>query len=153
MAPFEALYGRRCRSPIGWFDLGESKLLRPDFIRDTTDKVRLIKDKLLTAQSRQNSYADPKRRELEFQVGDHVFLRVSLMKGVMRFGKKGKLSPRYIGPFEILERVGNVAYRLALPPTLSSMHPVFHILMLRKYISDPSHVLEYERVQMDDTLT
>ncbi|CAM8926435.1 unnamed protein product [Rhodiola kirilowii] len=153
MAPFEALYGRRCRSPIGWFDLGESKLLRPDFIRITTEKVCLIKDKLLTAQSRQKSYADPKRRELEFQVGDHVFLRVSLMKGVMRFGKKGKLSPRYIGPFEILERVGNVAYRLALPPTLSSMNPVFHILMLRKYISDPSHVLEYERVQMDDTLT
>ncbi|CAM8972006.1 unnamed protein product [Rhodiola kirilowii] len=153
MAPFEALYGRRCSSPIGWFDLGESKLLRPDFIRDATDKVRLIKDKLLAAQSRQKSYADPKRRELEFQVGDHVFLRVSLMKGVMRFSKKGKLSPRYIGPFEILERVGNVAYRLALPPTISRVHPVFHISMLRKYISDPSHVLEYERLQINDTLS
>ncbi|CAM8932798.1 unnamed protein product [Rhodiola kirilowii] len=125
MAPFEALYGRRCRSPIGWFDLGESKLLRPDFIRDATDKVCLIKDKLLAAQSRQKSYADPKRRELEFQVSDHVFLRVSPMKGVMRFGKKGKLSARYISPFEILERVGNVAYRLVLPPTLSSVHPMF----------------------------
>ncbi|CAM8890537.1 unnamed protein product [Rhodiola kirilowii] len=153
MAPFEALYGRRCRSPIGWFDLGESKLLRPNFIRDATDKVRLIKDRLLAAQSRQKSYADPKRRELEFQVGDHVFLRVSPMKGVMRFGKKGKLSPRYIGPFEILERVGNVAYRLAFPPTLFGVHPVFHISMLRKYMPDPSHVLEYERLQMDDTLS
>ncbi|CAM8890565.1 unnamed protein product [Rhodiola kirilowii] len=153
MAPFEALYGRRCRSPVGWFDLGESKLLRPDFIRDATDKVRLIKDKLLASQSRQKSYADPKRRELEFQIGGHVFLQVSPMKGLMRFGKKGKLSPRYIGLFEILERVDNVAYRLALPPTLSSVHPVFHISMLWKYISDPSHVLKYERVQMDDTLT
>ncbi|CAM8900020.1 unnamed protein product [Rhodiola kirilowii] len=153
MAPFEALYGRRCRSPIGWFDLGESKLLRPDLIRDATDKVRLIKDKLLAAQSRQKSYADLKRRELEFKVGDHVFLRVSPMKGAMRFGKKGKLSPRYIGLFEILDRVGNVAYRLALPPTLSSVHLVFHISMLRKYMPDPSHVLEYERLQMDDTLS
>ncbi|CAM9000100.1 unnamed protein product [Rhodiola kirilowii] len=153
MAPFEALYGRRCRSPIGWFELGESKLLGPDLIRDATNKVRLIRDKLLAAQSRQKSYADPKRRELEFQIGNLIFLRVSPMKGVMRFGKKGKLSPRYIGPFEILERVGNVAYRLALPPTLSSVHPVFHISMLRKYISDPSHVLEYERLQMDDKVS
>ncbi|CAM8974645.1 unnamed protein product [Rhodiola kirilowii] len=153
MAPFEALYGRRCRSPIGWFELGESKLLGPDMIRDATDKVRLIKDKLLAAQSRQRSYADPKRRELEFQVGDLVFLRISPTKGVMRFGKNGKLSPRYIGPFEILERVGNVAYRLALPPTLSSVHPVFHVSMLRKYISDHSHVLEYERLQMGDSLS
>ncbi|CAM8931013.1 unnamed protein product [Rhodiola kirilowii] len=148
MAPFEALYGRRCRSPIGWFELGESKLLGPDMIRDAINKVRLIKGKLLAAQSRQRSYADPK-----FQVGDLVFLRISPMKGVMRFGKKGKLSPRYIGPFEILERVGNVAYRLALPPTLSSVHPVFHISILRKYISDPSHVLEYEQLQVGDSLS
>ncbi|CAM8977083.1 unnamed protein product [Rhodiola kirilowii] len=150
MAPFEALYGRRCRSPIGWVELGESRLLGPDMIRDATDKVRLIKDKLLAAQSRQKSYADPKHRELEFQVGDLVFLRISPMKGMMRFGKKGKLSPRYIGPFEILERVGNVAYRLALPSTLSSVHTVFHISMLRKYISDSSHVLEYEQLQVGD---
>ncbi|CAM8886602.1 unnamed protein product [Rhodiola kirilowii] len=153
MAPFEALYGRRYRSPIGWFKFGESKLFGPDLIRDATDKVQLIKDKLLAAQNRQNSYADPKRRELEFKVGDLVFLRISPMKGVMRFGKKGKLSQRYIGPFEILERVGSVAYRLALPSTLSSVHPLFHILMVRKYILDPSHVLEYERLHMGDTLS
>ncbi|CAM8989117.1 unnamed protein product [Rhodiola kirilowii] len=89
MAAFEALYGRECRLDIGWSNLGESKLLRPDLIRDVTDKVRLIKDKLLAAQSQQRSYTDPKRRELEFQVGDLVFLRVPPMKGVMRFGKKG----------------------------------------------------------------
>ncbi|CAM8953307.1 unnamed protein product [Rhodiola kirilowii] len=111
MAPFKALYGRRCSSHIGWFELGEGKILGPDLIRDATSKVRLIRDKLLVTQSRQKSYVDPKCRELEFQIGDLVFLRVSPMKGIMRFGPKGKLRPRYIGPFEILERVGNAAYR------------------------------------------
>jgi hypothetical protein len=94
------------------------------------------------AQSRQKSYADKKRRKLELEVGDHVFLKVSPWKGVARFRKKGKLSPRYVGPFEILERVGPVAYRLALPPALSKIHDVFHILALRKYIPHPSHVLK-----------
>ena len=96
---------------------------------------------MLASQSRQKSYADPKHRDVEFQVGDHVFLRVSPLRGVRRFGKKGKLSPRFIGPFEILERVGQVAYRLALPPSLSGVHDVFHISMLRKYISYLTHVL------------
>ena len=95
-----------------------------------------------TAVSRQKSYADPKRKDVEFQVGDYVFLKVSPMKGVMRFGKKEKLVPRFIGPFEILEKIGMVAYRLALPPNMSQMHPVFHVSMLKKYISDPSHMLQ-----------
>ncbi|KAL5578475.1 hypothetical protein UlMin_020174 [Ulmus minor] len=101
-----------------------------------------------TAQSRQKSYADRRRRPLEFQVGDLVFLKVAPMKGVMRFGKKGKLSPRYIGPFEILERIGKVAYKLALPSELYTVHNVFHVSMLRKYISDPSHVLESEPIEI-----
>ncbi|EOY08659.1 DNA/RNA polymerases superfamily protein [Theobroma cacao] len=141
MAPFEALYGRRCRSPIGWLEVGERKLLGPEFVQDATEKIHMIRQRMLTAQSRQKSYADNRRRDLEFQVGDHVFLKVSPTKGVMRFGKKGKLSPRYIGPFEILEKVGVVAYRLALPPDLSNIHPVFHVSMLRKYNPDPSHVI------------
>ena len=91
------------------------------------DKVKLIQDRLLMAQSRQKSYADRKIRDLEFMVGERVLLKVSPMKGVMRFGKKGKLSPRYIGPFEIVERIGEVAYQLALPPGLSGVHHVFHI--------------------------
>ncbi|KAL5538397.1 hypothetical protein UlMin_045742 [Ulmus minor] len=99
-----------------------------------------------TAQSRQKSYADKRRRPLEFQVGDSVFLKVAPMKGVMRFGKKGKLSLRFIGPFEILERIGKVAYKLALPPELSSVHNVFHVSMLKKYVSDSSHVLEHEPI-------
>ncbi|KAL5546672.1 hypothetical protein UlMin_006359 [Ulmus minor] len=101
-----------------------------------------------TAQSRQKSYTDKRRRPLEFQVGDLVFLKVAPMKGVMCFGKKGKLSLRYIGPFEILEKIGKVAYKLALPSELSTVHNVFHVSMLQKYISDPSHVLESELIKI-----
>ena len=92
----------------------------------------LIRKRLLTAQSRQKSYANKRRRPLEFEAGDHVFLKVMPKIGVVRFDKQGKLSPRFIGPFEILERVEAVAYRLALPPSLSSVHEVFHVSMLRK---------------------
>ena len=153
MAPFEALYGRRCRSPIGWFEVGESKLVGPDLIQEAIEKVKVIKDRLVTAQSRQKSYADQRRRPLEFSVGEHVFLRVSPMKGILRFGKKGKLSPRFIGPFEILEKIGQVAYRLALPPNLSGVHPVFHVSMLRKYVHDPSHIIQHQTVQLDENLS
>ncbi|XP_019256269.1 PREDICTED: uncharacterized protein LOC109234655, partial [Nicotiana attenuata] len=99
MAPFEALYGRRCRSPIGWFEAGEAELIGPDLVHQAMEKVKVIQERMKTAQSRQKSYADVRRRGLEFQVDDWVFLRVSPMKGVMRFGKKGKLSPRYVGPY------------------------------------------------------
>ena len=110
MAPFEALYGRRCRSTIGWFDAFEVRPWGTDLLRESLDKVKLIQDRLLMDQSRQKSYADRRIRDLEFMVGERVLLKVSPMKGVMRFGKKGKLSPRYIGPFEIVERIGEVAY-------------------------------------------
>ncbi|KAL5549931.1 hypothetical protein UlMin_000107 [Ulmus minor] len=153
MAPYEALYGRKCRSPIHWLETGEKQIVAPDFIETTTEAVKKIRERMETAQSRQKSYADKKRRPLEFQVGDAVFLKVAPMKGVMRFGKKGKLSPRYIGPFEILERIGKVAYRLALPPNLSSVHNVFHVSMLKKYVQDPSHVLEHEPIEVHEDLT
>ncbi|XP_019235653.1 PREDICTED: uncharacterized protein LOC109215985 [Nicotiana attenuata] len=117
------------------------------------DKVQLIRQKLLTAQSRQKSYADKRRRGLVFTIGDKVFLRVSPMKGVMRFGKKGKLSPRFIGPYEILDRVGAVAYRLAFPLELSFIHPVFLVSMLRKCISDSSQVLEEPVTSLDEKLS
>ena len=122
MALYEALYGRPCTSPLCWTEVGESSIIGPDLIRDTSEKVSLIRQRLLTAQSRQKSYADVRRRPLEFEVGDHVFLKVMPKRGVVRFGKRGKLSPRFIGPFEILERVGTVAYRLALPPSMSGVH-------------------------------
>ena len=104
---------------------------------------------MLASQSRQKSYADAKRRDVEFEVGDYVFLRVSPMRGVKRFGTKGKLSPRFIGPFQILDRVGAVAYQIALPPSLSGVHNVFYVSMLCKYVSDPTHVLSYEHLQLD----
>ena len=113
MAPYELLYGRRCRSPLHWDEVGERQLLGPEAVRQAQEAVTLIRQRMLAAQSRQKSYADTKRRDVEFQVGDQVFLKISPMKGVKRFGKKGKLSPRFIGPFEILDKVGAVAYRLA----------------------------------------
>ncbi|KAL9374753.1 hypothetical protein Peur_031632 [Populus x canadensis] len=152
MAPYEALYGRKCRSPVCWFEVGEKRLMGPELIQITSEKIEVIRKKLQTAQSRQKSYADRRRRDLEFSVGDCVFLKVSPTKGVFRFGKKGKLSPRFIGPYEILERVGAVAYRLALPPNLSAIHPVFHVSMLRKYMSDPSHVLEVHPIELRDDM-
>ncbi|GJS71384.1 putative reverse transcriptase domain-containing protein [Tanacetum coccineum] len=105
-APFEALYGRKCRSPVIWTEVGESQLIRPEIVQETTEKIVQIKERLKTARSRQKSYADKRRKPLEFQVGDRVLLKVSPWKGVVRFGKKGKLAPRYVGPFEIVERVG-----------------------------------------------
>ncbi|RVW40489.1 putative receptor protein kinase ZmPK1 [Vitis vinifera] len=134
-------------------DVGERKLLGPELVQLTVEKVALIKERLKAAQSRHKSYADHRRRDLEFEVGDHVFLKVSPMKSVMRFGRKGKLSPRFVGPFEILERVGTLAYKVALPPSLSKVHNVFHVSTLRKYIYDPSHVVELEPIQNFEDLT
>ena len=141
MTPYEALYGRPCRSPLCWTEVGESSITAPNLIRDTSEKVSLIQQRLLTAQSRQKSYADVLRRPLEFEVGDHVFLKVMLKRGVVRFGKLLKLLPRFLGPFEILERTDTIAYRLALPPSMSGVHEVLHISMLRKYTLDPAQVV------------
>ena len=129
--------------------MGESSFTGPDLIRDTSEKVSLIRQRLLTAQSRQKSYADVLRRPLEFEVGDHVFLKVMPKRGVVRFGKCGKLSSRFIGPFEILERIGTVAYRLALPPNMSGVNEVFHVSMLRKYTPDPAHVVDWGQIEVD----
>ncbi|KAJ4718964.1 Retrotransposon protein, putative, Ty3-gypsy subclass [Melia azedarach] len=153
MAPYEALYGRKCRTPICWDEVGERKLLGPEIVQDTNEKISVIRDRLKMAQDRQKSYADKRRRNLEFAVGDYVFLRVSPWKGILRFGKRGKLSPRYMGPFKIIERIGEVAYRLALPPELSRIHDVFHVSMLKKYISDPSHILDSQPAQLEENLT
>ena len=125
--------------------MGGSSIIGPDLTRDTLEKVCLIQKRLLTAQSRQKSYASRWRRPLEFEVGDNVFLKVMPKRGVVRFGKQGKLAPRYIGPFEVLERVGIVAYRLALSPSLSGVHEVFHVSILRKYTSDPANVVDLGR--------
>ena len=128
--------------------MGESSITGPDMIRGTSEKVSLIRQRLLTAQSQQKSYSDMRCQPLEFKVGDHVFLKVMPKRGVVRFGKRGKLSPRFIGPFEILERVGTVAYRLALPPSMSGVHEVFHVSMLQKYTLYPAHVVDMGQIEV-----
>ncbi|XP_050378569.1 uncharacterized protein LOC126795878, partial [Argentina anserina] len=153
MAPYEALYGRPCRSPICWAEVGDEALMGPEVVQETTEKISIIRDRIRTAQSRQKSYADLKRRHVEFEVGDHVFLKVSPMRGVVRFGRKGKLAPRYVGPFEILEKVGELAYRLALPTSMSGVHNVFHISMLRKYVPDESHVIDHSTIEVKENAT
>jgi hypothetical protein len=132
MAPFEALYGRRCRTPLNWSEPGERWVFGVDIVKETEAKVRQIQNNLKVAQSQQKSYADKRRRPLVFKVGDYVYLKVSPMKGVNQFGVKGKLTPRYIGPFQIIERCGKVAYRLNLLEQLSAVHNVFHVSQLKK---------------------
>src|ERR1051325_4813463 len=122
MTPFEALYGKSCRTLVYWDEVGERKLLGPELVQSTNEAIQKVRARMLTAQSRQKSYADVRHRDLEFEVGNMVFLKVVPLKGVLRFGRKEKLSPRFIGPVEILNRIGEVAYRLALPPALSAVH-------------------------------
>ncbi|TYK01903.1 putative gag-pol polyprotein [Cucumis melo var. makuwa] len=153
MAPFEALYGKCCRSPVCWGEVGEQRLMGSELVRSTNNAIQKIRSRMLTAQSRQKSYVDVRRKDLEFDVGDKVFLKVAPMKGVLRFERRGKLSPRFVGPLEILERIGPVTYRLALPPSLSAVHDVFHVSMLRKYVPDPSHVVDYEPLEIDENLS
>ncbi|KAL0546382.1 hypothetical protein IC582_016290 [Cucumis melo] len=153
MALFEALYDKCCRSSICWDEVGEQRLMGPELVQSTNEAMQKIKSRMQTIQSRQKSYADVRRKDLEFDVGDKVFLKVAPMKGVLRFEMRGKLSPRFVGLFEILERISPVAYRLALPPSLSAVHDVFHVSMLRKYVSDPSHVVDYEPLEINENLS
>ncbi|KAL4018186.1 hypothetical protein IC575_021776 [Cucumis melo] len=153
MSPFEALYGKCCRSPVCWGEVGEQRMLGLELVRTTNAAIQKIRACMLTAQSRQKSYADVRRKDLEFDVGDMVFLKVAPVKGVLRFEKKEKLSPRFVGPFEILERIGLVTYLLALPPSLSEVHDVFHVSMLRKYVTDPTHVVDFEPLQIAEDLS
>ena len=148
MAPYEALYGRKCRTPLCWTELNEHKVIGQDIMKDTEEKVQVIRKRLKATSDRQKSYADLKMRDIAYEVGDKVFLKISSWRRILRFGKKGKLSPRFIGPYEVLERIGPLAYRLALPPELAKLHNVFHVSMLRKYRSDGSHILPVQDVQV-----
>ncbi|GJZ53357.1 hypothetical protein Tco_0608242 [Tanacetum coccineum] len=151
-APFEALYGRKCRSPICWAEVGDSQLTGPEIIHETTERIVQIKSHIQAARDRQKSYADVRRKPLEFQVGDKVMLKVSPWKGVIRFGKRGKLNPRYIGPFKIIARVGTVAYRLELPERLNRVHSTFHVSKLKKCMADEPLAIPLDEIQVDDKL-
>nr|GFA73214.1 putative reverse transcriptase domain-containing protein [Tanacetum cinerariifolium] len=150
-APFEALYGKKCRSPVLWARIRESRLIGSELVQETTDKVVLIKEKLKAARDRQKSYADNRRKPLEFKVGDQVLLMVPPWKGVIRFRKKGKLAPRYVGPLKILESIGLVAYRLRLPEELSSVHDTFHVSNLKKCLADANLHVPLDEIKIDRT--
>jgi hypothetical protein len=137
MAPFDALYGRRCRTLLNWSETGERTLFGPDLVKDDEEKVQVIRENLKLAQMRQKSYHDKGTTPRQFVLGDYVYLKVSHTKGVQRFGVKGKLAPRYIGPYEVKEVCGPVAYRIQLPERFSAVHNVFHMTQLKKGMPMP----------------
>src|SRR5579883_1549543 len=153
MAPFEALYGRRCRTPLSWSQHGEQAIYGPNLVVEVEEKVKIIQENLKAAQSRQKSYFDKRRKPLQFEVSDHVYLKVSLTRGVQRFGIRGKLAPRYVGPYEIVEQCGPVAYRLRLPTSLSAVHDVFHVSQLKKCTRVPTEVVDQGQIQLEPDLT
>jgi hypothetical protein len=153
MPPFEALYGRRCRTPLNWSQAREREIFGPYLVLEAEDKVRVIKKNLEAAQAKQKSYHDKRRKPLQFEVGDHVYLKVSPTKGVQRFGIKGKLAPRYIRPYEIKETCGPVTYQLKLPPHMSAIHDVFHVSQLKKCVHIPTEVLSEPELEIEPDLS
>ncbi|WVZ71519.1 hypothetical protein U9M48_020095 [Paspalum notatum var. saurae] len=153
MSHFQALYGRRCRTPLHWDQPREKQLFGPGIIEDAERQVRMIWENLRITQTRQKSYADNRRRDLEFAVGDYVYLKVSPIRGLRRFKVKGKLAPRYIGPFKIIDRKGEVAYQLELPDRLSGVHDVFHVSQLKKCLRVPEEQLREDELNVQDDLT
>jgi hypothetical protein len=145
MSPFKALYGKKCRTPLMWSEVGERALVGPALIKEAEERVDEVREKLKAAQSQQKSYADKKRREASFNPGDFAYLKVSPIRGTRRFQVHGKLAPRYIGPYKVLKRVGAVAYLLELPEEMSHIHPVFHVSQLRRCLK----VLEEKQVLVE----
>nr|AAM74397.1 Putative retroelement [Oryza sativa Japonica Group] len=153
MAPFEALYGRKCRTPLFWDQTGERQLFGTEVLAEAEEKVRIIRERLRIAQSRQKSYADNRRRELTFEAGDYVYLRVTPLRGVHRFQTKGKLAPRFVGPYKILERRGEVAYQLELPSNMIGIHDVFHVSQLKKCLRVPEEQADSKHIDIQEDLT
>ncbi|GKC47288.1 putative reverse transcriptase domain-containing protein [Tanacetum coccineum] len=151
-APFEALYGQKCRSPVSWAEVEEVQLTDPEIVQETTEKVIQIKQISQAARDRQKSYANLKRKPMEFQVGDRVMLKVSPWKGVVHFVKRGKLNLRYVGPFKVLEKVRPVAYKLELPQELSRVHNTFHVSNLKKCYADEPLAVPLDGLHIDDKL-
>jgi hypothetical protein len=153
MAPFEALYGCQCRTPLNWSQTGEREIFGPDLVNEAEEKVKIIQNNLKAAQSRQKSYVDKRRKPIQFEVGDFVYLRVSPTRDVQQFGINGKLAHRYVGPFKILEICGPVAYQLQLPPQLAVIHNVFHVSQLKKCISVPTEIIDTQSIDIEPDLS
>src|SRR4051812_17018725 len=153
MAPFEVLYGRKCRTPLNWSETGERNLIGSDLIQHAEDQVRVIREHLKAAQSRQKSNYDRKHKEMVYQPGEQAYLRVTPMRGTHRSGIKGKLATSYIGPFCILSRSGPVAYQLELSPNLSQVHDVFHVSQLRICFKDHVREVEHDMIELQQDLT
>ncbi|GKC95862.1 putative reverse transcriptase domain-containing protein [Tanacetum coccineum] len=151
-APFEALYGRKCCSPVCWAEVGEVQLTGPEIVQETTEKIVQIKQRIQAARDRQKSYVDSKHKPMKFQVGHRVMLKVSPRKGVVRFGKWGKLNPRYVRPFKVLEKVRSVAYKLELPQKLSRVHNTFHVSNLKKCYADEPLTVPLDGLHIGDKL-
>jgi hypothetical protein len=141
MVPFEPLYGRRCRTPLNWIEPGERMIFGPDLVTEAEEIVHHIQSNLKATRARQESYANKRHQSLDFKAGDHVYLRISPTLGVKRFGIKGKLAPCYICPFSVLAKLGVVAYRLELPPSLAGVHNMFHVSQLKKCLKPPVDVI------------
>jgi hypothetical protein len=134
---------------LSWSQTGEHKIFGPNLVTEAEEKVKTIQCNLKVAQSRQKSYADKRRKPLQFKVGDFIYLRVSPTRGIQRFGIKGKLAPRYVGPFEILKVCGPVAYHLQLPPQLVAVHDIFHVSQLRKCIKTPTETIDSQAIEIE----
>ena len=152
MAPFEALYGRKCRTPLNWVEPGERRYYGIDFMNEAEQQVRTIQQHLEAGQAHQKSYADKRRKPIEFALGDHVYLKVSPLKGVQRFGVKRKLASCYVGPYRILERKGKVAYKVQLPPELRAFFPIFHVSQLKKCFRVPEERVEVRDIKLKSDL-
>lgn len=153
MSPFEALYGRKCRTPLNWSEAGDRRVFGPDILLEAEKQVRLMRERLKAAQSRQKSYHDQRHRQIQFEVNDYAYLRVTPLKGLKRFHMRGKLAPRFVGPFKILARKGTVAYQLELPEELAGVHDVFHVSQLRKCISPPTKQTDFRELELSSELT
>eukprot|EP00253_Pinus_taeda_P007798 PITA_07798 len=148
LSPFEVLYGRKCRTPSSWGGPEDKLSLGPEMLKEMEDMVKKVHANLKAAQDRQKSFADRKRRFKEYQIGDHVFVRIQARRSTLQWSGCAKLAPRYFGPFQILARVGPVTYQLALPSHIR-IHNVFHVSVLKKYVYDPKHVIKWQDVRVE----
>jgi hypothetical protein len=153
MLPFKALYGRPCHTPLSWFESGERVIFGPDIVTEAEEKVKHIQANILATQSRQKSYANKRHCPMEFEVGDHIYLRVSPIKDVRHFGIKGKLSPRYIVPYVIINKYGPLSYQVELPSKLSGVHNMFHVSQLKRCLKPPTDVIIEDTIPLEPDLT